>query len=309
MADRVVTTMGDTAPVTVRTRVLPSTTMSITVQQGAAAYTVTRRWSTGTLKHATYTLRGFTIETGNPPLRELSHDHVAVWWATRSHLAPSTARSRRSTISNFLRWARHTDLMTVDPMAGIPIPREPRRMPATLTDDDMRDLLRAVPDERGFAIVSLMYWIGLRCVDVANLQVHDLDLRRGVVTIHGKGGNEDVLPLPRAVSVSIRRYLTVNPTPAGSLFRTYSTPARPMSAQHISESVGGWLRDAGIKRARYDGIGAHALRRTCATDLLDRGANLRQVQAVMRHESLGSTQRYLRRAEAEDLRGILERDL
>lgn len=87
--------------------------------------------------------------------------------------------------------------------------------------------------------------------------------------------------------------------------RTYSTPSRGMSAQHISESVGGWLREAGIKRGRHDGIGAHALRRTCATELLQRGT-IRQVQAVLRHASLTSTERYLRRSEAEELRALVD---
>ena len=182
-------------------------------------------------------------------------------------------------------------------------------MPATLTDEDMRHLLRVVPDDRGHAIVCLMYWLGLRCVDVHNLAVGDVDFRRKMIVIHGKGGHEDALPLPDAVADAVRRYLRRNPAPAGPLFRTYLSPPRPLSAQHISEMVGAWMLEAGLKTGRYDGIGAHALRRTCATDLLDRGANLRQVQAVMRHESLASTQRYLRRAEAEELRSIVERDL
>jgi integrase len=78
-----------------------------------------------------------------------------------------------------------------------------------------------------------------------------------------------------------------------------------MSAQCISEMVGAWLRDANLKRDRFDGIGAHALRRTCATELLQRG-NIRQVQAVLRHASLTSTERYLRRSEAEELRQLVD---
>lgn len=294
--------------VTVGTASVPLTLMSTTtLQECVDDYLASRRWAKDTRKHSTYTLNGFVLATGNPPITELSHDHVAAWWATRRTLAPSTARSRRSTIANFLQWCRHTDRMAHDPLAGIPIPREPRRVPATLTDEDYASLERHVPDHRGAAIIALMYWLGLRCVDVANLQVHDADLRRETLIITGKAENEDVLPLPTSCTAALRRYLGRHPAPAGPLFRTYTNPQRPMSAQLISDLVGKWLRDAGVKRAAYDGLGAHALRRTCATDLLDSGANLRQVQAVMRHESLATTQRYLRRADAEELRSVLER--
>jgi site-specific recombinase XerD len=282
------------------------TLMSSTVGEAVERYVATRRWAAGTTKHSTYTLGQFAeVVGGDRSIRYVDHEDCARWWATRQHLAASSARSRRSTVANFLSWCRHTGLLEHDPLAGIPIPREPRRMPATLTDDDVTALLKVVPDYRAEAIVSLMLRIGLRCVDVSNLQVAGVDLRGMTITVHGKGGHVDLLPLPQECATAIERYLSRHRTPAGPLFRTYTSPPRAMSAQCISEMVGGWLRDAGLKRDRFDGIGAHALRRTCATELLQRG-NIRQVQAVLRHASLSSTERYLRRSEAEELRQLVD---
>lgn len=177
-------------------------------------------------------------------------------------------------------------------------------MPAVLSDDDVAALLRVLPDDRADAIVKLMLRLGLRCIDVANLQISDVDLSAMTITIHGKGGHVDLLPLPAECASSIRRYLSRHRAPAGPLFRTYSTPSRGLSAQHISECVGAWLADAGIKQGRHDGIGAHALRRTCATRLL-KDHDVRRVQAVMRHESIQSTARYLKWADAEELRAVI----
>lgn len=283
--------------------------MSATVGEAVDGYIATRRWAAGTLKHSTYTLRGFAEVVGvDRSVRDVDHQSCADWWATKVHLAPSSARARRSTVANFLSWCRHTGLLEGDPLAGIPVPREPRRMPATLSETDVAELRRVLPDYRAAAIVELMLRLGLRCVDVSNLQVHDVDLRGLTITVTGKGQHVDLLPLPSACADAVERHLRRHPTPAGPLFRTYTTPARPMSAQCISEMVGGWLRDAGLKHSRHDGIGAHALRRTCATELLQRGT-IRQVQAVLRHASLSSTERYLRRSDAEELRGLVEGDI
>jgi integrase/recombinase XerD len=285
---------------------LSSAAMMTTVGEAVERYCVTRRWAAGTLKHSTYTLGHFADVVGHHrPIGDIDHDDCARWWATRAHLAPSSARSRRSTVSNFLRWCRHTGLLDGDPLAGIPIPREPRRMPAVLSDDDVAALLRVVPDHRADAICRLMLRLGLRCVDVANLQVGDVDLKGLTITIHGKGGHVDLLPLPKECAESIGRYLARHRAAAGPLFRTYTTPPRAMSAQCVSEMVGGWLVEAGVKQGRHDGLGAHALRRTCATELLKR-ATIRQTQAVLRHQSLQSTSRYLRWSDAEELRAVVD---
>jgi integrase len=80
-------------------------------------------------------------------------------------------------VSNFLRWCRHVGLLDGDPLAGIPIPREPRRNPVVLTDDQLRHLERTLPDDRAAAIVSLMTELGFRASDVANLEVGDVDFQ------------------------------------------------------------------------------------------------------------------------------------
>lgn len=278
------------------------------LQEAMQEYIRTRRWALATARLNRYTLVGFVTAVGpDLPPSELDHRAVARWWATQSHVCASTARTRRSTVAGFVSWLRHVGALTGDPLAGIPVPREPRRVPVTLTPDDVRALLRALPDDRAHCIAMLMLGIGLRCVDVARLQVADLDLTRRLITVHGKGGHVDVLPLPAETARSVARYLRRHPAPAGPLIRDARWHRHPVTAQRISELFAAWCREAGVKQHRHDGRGAHALRRTCATDLLDRGANVRQVQAVLRHASLSTTQRYLRAAEAEELRPVVER--
>jgi site-specific recombinase XerD len=150
---------------------LQNRAMNTTVGEAVGSYVATRRWAHGTTKHSTYTLGQFAEVVGVDRLvRDLDHDDAERWWATRQHLAASSARSRRSTVANFLRWCRHVGLLDGDPLAGIPVPREPRRMPATLSDEDVAALRHVLPDYRAEAIVELMLRLGLRCVDVSQLQ-------------------------------------------------------------------------------------------------------------------------------------------
>ena len=269
-------------------------------------YIATRRWARLTERGARHTFSHFVAATGDPPIGELDREHVEAWWQTQATVAASTARIRHSHISCFLSWCRQVGVLAGDPLAGIPRPREPRRSPVTLSDDEVAALLAAVPDLRGDVVVKLMLWLGLRCVDVSRLEVGDVDFGAGMLRVTGKGGHVDVLPLPRVVATAIRRYLRAYPASSGPLVRAYDAPVRALTAQRLSELVGSWLRSSGVKRCRLDGRGAHSLRRTCATELLGRGANVRQVQAVMRHESLRSTEHYLRRADAEELRPLVE---
>lgn len=269
-------------------------------------YATTRRWAPKTRRGQRYALQHFAATCGVDRFDQLDADAVTAWWSTLTTLCASTARARRSTVKNFLSWARHTGRIDGDPMAVIPIPREPRRVPVTIAADDIDRLWRVLPDVRAHAIAELMLTIGLRCCDVARLEVHDVDLDRLTIAITGKGGHRDLLPLPRSAADAIRAYLRQHPAPAGPLIRDGRWHRHPLTAQWLSDLFRAWMSDAGLKVRPYDGHGAHALRRTCATTLLDRGATVRQVQAVLRHESLQSTARYLRMSECEELRPVVE---
>ena len=278
------------------------------LSEAVERYVASRRWARGTVRGATHTFTHFVRATGDPLVAELTSEHVEAWWATQGKVAPSTARGRHSQVSNLFRWCRHAGLLEGDPMATIARPREPRRHPVTLSEDEVRRLMMVVPDERAALIVHLMLGLGLRCIDVHRLELADVDLVDRTLSVTGKGGHVDMLPLPDQLVRTLGRYLRQYPATAGPLVRAYDAPVRAVSAQRISEMMAAWLREAGVKQGRWDGRGAHALRRTCATELLFAGVNVRSVQAVLRHQSLASTQRYVRRSDVEELRVAVERE-
>jgi site-specific recombinase XerD len=128
--------------------------------------------------------------------------------------------------------------------------------------------------------------------EVATLQLADLDFIDHTARVVGKGGHERLLPLSEETWTVLERYLDEQPLTAGPLIRSYRTHGG-LRADTISGLVGEWMSAAGIKHRPRDGISAHALRHSAATDMLRSGAHLRDVQAALGHASLSTTQRYL----------------
>jgi integrase len=132
--------------------------------------------------------------------------------------------------------------------------------------------------------------LGLRVCEVAALQLGDIDWRAGELTVRGKGGLDDQLPLPIDVGEVLVDYLQhgrPNDTAARSVFVTARAPRRGISPDGIRGIVGHACRRAGIPR-----VGAHRLRHTVASELLGAGAALPEIGQVLRHRSQLSTAAY-----------------
>ncbi len=143
---------------------------------------------------------------------------------------------------------------------------------------------------RDFAVLTLLIRLGLRTCEVAAIEVGDIDWRTGVLTVRGKGGYSDELPLPTDVGQALVDYL-VNGRPTGctmgNLVVSACAPWRAASPNAIQKIVARACVRAGIPR-----IGAHRLRHTVASDLLGAGASLPEIGQVLRHRRQMSTATY-----------------
>jgi integrase/recombinase XerC len=144
------------------------------------------------------------------------------------------------------------------------------------------------------ALVELLYGAGLRVGELVGLDVRDLDLVRGDVRVRGKGGKERVVPLPAATREALRAWLDLRRRP-GVLAEPLFVGLRGAGAG--SSRIGDrQVRRMLIARARRadvaDHVHPHRLRHSYATHLLDMGADLRDIQELLGHESLSTTQKY-----------------
>ena len=209
---------------------------------------------------------------------------------------PSSRRSYQSTVKVFCAWAVEEGLLEVDPTARLAKVKEPRAIPRALSEGQMARLWPVLPDLEAVLVVTLEYRLGLRCVEVSNLAGGDYDQAAATLHIRGKAGHERMLPVPADVAALLDAFLAGRD--AGPVIGR--TPNR------ISELVSGWMAAAGLKTGSHDGVSAHALRHTAASNLLEQSRNIRMVQQFLGHASLVTTDRYLRRANLDDMRHALE---
>lgn len=244
---------------------------------------------------------------GNRPLVQLRRRAIDRWLETIGDHAPNTRRNMLGNVRGFCRWLEEQGHVAADPTEGVPRIRRPRTVPRALPALDVAHLLAACPDQRARLIVALMAGCGLRCIEVSRLSIEDYDPAARTVSLTGKGGHQRVLPVPDFVHHELSGYLNVAGIPMGGpLIRSERVPYRGLSATTISTYVSRWFEAAGIKHGRWNGRSAHALRHTCASDVLDGGADLRTVQEMLGHEQLSSTAIYLRRAHIGQLREAME---
>jgi site-specific recombinase XerD len=146
-----------------------------------------------------------------------------------------------------------------------------------------------ITGRRDLAILTMLARLGLRGAEVAALELADVDWRGGEVTVRGKGGRIDRLPLPADVGEAVAAYLMAGRPRCGAptVFCTVRAPYRRLSPAAIRGIMGQACRRAGLPRA-----GARRLRHSLATEMLRAGASLPEVGQVLRHRSQLATSVY-----------------
>jgi site-specific recombinase XerD len=178
----------------------------------------------------------------------------------------------------------------VPPVAGWRDTGIPKALPAGHVQQLLDHCDRSDPVQvRDYAILMLVARLGLRSIEVARLQLDDIDWRVGRIILHGKASREDGMPLPKEVGEALAEYLTdARPqTPLRSVFISCKAPRRAIRPDLVSDVTRRACDRAGLPR-----VGAHRLRHTLATEMLRRGVKLADIGQVLRHRDLATTALY-----------------
>ena len=232
--------------------------------------------------------------TGPDGVTRLLLRRYLAYLATRGRSKATIARTAAS-LRSYFQWAARRGVLPADPSARLTAPSPASRLPQVLGHDDLEQLLesdlatedRTAVDIRDDAVLELLYGGGLRVAELCALDVDDVDLDRGVVTVLGKGSKErQVLVHERAVA-AVTAWLVARPE-----LRADSSPVAALFFNRRGRRLG--TRDVRriLDRRSTVPTHPHALRHSFATHLLDGGADLRVVQELLGHASLQTTQVY-----------------
>jgi integrase/recombinase XerD len=221
----------------------------------------------------------------------------------RAGLRVSTVRRQISALRRFCAWCRLQGLLKQDPLARLTAPSRSLRLPAVLTEAEVRALL-AAPDVatrlglRDRAMLEVLYASGLRVSELTGCDLAAVNFRQGLIRVTGKGGKDRLAPLgDEALDWLMRwrdgpRALWVAASGDPALF--VGARGRALTRQAVWHRIRRHARAAGIERP----VSPHKLRHSFATHLLDHGADLRVVQLLLGHADLGTTQIYTHVASA-----------
>jgi integrase/recombinase XerC len=219
-------------------------------------------------------------------------------WLHEQGYAKTTVARRVSAVRSWCRFLCRQGTLTANPADSLRGPRQDKRLPHFLSVEDVLRLLDAPPADaplgvRDRALLETLYSAGLRVSELTGLNVEDVDLAEGLMTVRGKGRRERLALLGPPSLSALQRWLEARPAVVGGLARPPAAMFLNKRGTRLSSRSVGRLLEKYLKQAGLDPrTSPHTLRHSFATHLLDNGADIRSVQELLGHRSLSTTQIY-----------------
>lgn len=247
-----------------------------------------------------------------PAADQVTSDHLRGYlhWLDRKREKPSSLARKLACIRSFYRFLVREGAATANPAEDLRSPKQPKPLPRVLSKDDAQALMEFPTDEtpialRDRALLETLYSTGARVSEAVNLNLEDLHEGEGLVHLRGKGRKERVVPIGEVAIQAIRAYRAALPPhvaggrPSAALFLNHR--GERLTARSVARIVARYS-----SRLAGGPVSPHALRHSYATHLLDEGADLRSIQELLGHASLGTTQKYTHMA-ADHLMAVYDR--
>jgi integrase/recombinase XerC len=218
-------------------------------------------------------------------------------WLSEQGYAKTTVARRLAALRSLFRFLCRRGAIDANPCDGLRGPRQDKKLPHFLTGEQVKKLL-ATPgnDEplalRDRAILETLYSAGLRVAELVGLDLDDVVLDEGVITVRGKGKRERLALLGKPAVEALKRWLAVRGSIAPAVARQPAVFLNGRGGRLTTRSVGRMLERYLAIAGLDPRTSPHTLRHSFATHLLDAGADIRGVQELLGHKSLTTTQVY-----------------
>ena len=212
-------------------------------------------------------------------------------------MAPASISRIISSIRTYYRFLSSENILDENPVLLINNPKLPKKLPDVLSEKEISLIINAIQESSQFyqrdkAIIELLYSCGIRVTELCNLEMSNLFIDEDLIRVMGKGNKERLLPL----GVRSKKYLddyikhsrNSHIKKSGSSFVFVSRNGNQLTRAMINIILNKWTQASGLKKS----VSPHKLRHSFATHLLEGGADLRFVQALLGHSDISTTQIY-----------------
>ncbi|GIR88742.1 MAG: tyrosine recombinase XerD [Candidatus Neomarinimicrobiota bacterium] len=263
---------------------------------------VERNVSTHTMDAYKRDINQYLMYLGDLDIKKLSdvksthiRDYIRV--LSDGGMAPASISRIISSIRTYYRFLSSENILDENPVLLINNPKLPKKLPDVLSEKEISLIINAIQESSQFyqrdkAIIELLYSCGIRVTELCNLEMSNLFIDEDLIRVMGKGNKERMLPL----GVRSKKYLddyikhsrNSHIKKSGSSFVFVSRNGNQLTRAMINIILNKWTQASGLKKS----VSPHKLRHSFATHLLEGGADLRFVQALLGHSDISTTQIY-----------------
>ncbi len=217
-------------------------------------------------------------------------------WLDRKHEKSTSIARKLAALRSFYRFLQREGIVILNPAETIRTPKQPKHLPRVLTKDDAAALMdfpagKTESSLRDSALLETLYSTGARVSELVGINLEDLRLSEGLVHLRGKGRKERIVPIGSVALKAILSYRAslkpsaLSPQPSAPVF--LNVRGGRLTTRSVARIVACYSN-----RLAGGSVSPHTLRHSFATHLLDEGADLRSIQEMLGHASLGTTQKY-----------------
>lgn len=225
----------------------------------------------------------------NKPVVEITADDIRQYMDYRSvhdGVASVTVQNIRMYFMSFFKWLVQEEYLLRNPMDKISKVKSPKRVVQTLTDEEIEIVRCACTSERDLAIVDVLAGSGMRVGELCRLNREDVDFETGEMKVYGKGAKERICYLTGRAKVHLRWYLNERTDDNPALFVTNRKPFHRLTKTGVEYALRCIARRTGIPKLR---LNPHKFRSTLATSMINKGADVSKIQAILGHQSPETT--------------------
>lgn len=261
-----------------------------------------RNYSSKTISSYLEDIKLFSLFLDNEGTKEEDVDVLFIrnyiTYLLKEKISKRTIKRKISSLKNYYRFLKNQNIISSNPFLLITTPKVEKKYPDVLYEEQVIDLLNYLKESdntfksRDIAIISLLYYSGLRAFELVNLNLFDINFSNRTIRVFGKGRKERIVPFSNECLSSLldyknnlRKELLLEQDNSAFFLNNKGKRLTTRGLEYILDSI---EEKSGI----FVNLHPHLLRHTFATKMLDSGADLRVIQELLGHSSISSTQIY-----------------